>query len=104
MTASDMKMNWDRDHDTLSVIKAGADPSRTTNITLNADVVMRIDEGRDIIGFIIDDFSRIFPDLVSAPEYLIMEKFSHAIHQLNDLLKDKIATRFAPQVAAAVPA
>lgn len=104
MTASEMKLNWDRDHDTLSVIKAGADPSRTINMTLNADMVMRIDESQNIVGFIIDDFSRIFPDLVSAPEYLILEKFDHAIQHLSDLFKDKVAARLAPQVAAAVPA
>ncbi len=104
MSASEIKINWDRDHDNMSGIKLSADTSKTINITLNADMVMRLDEAKNIVGFIIDDFSRVFPDLVSAPEYLIMEKFEHAINQLNDLLKDKMASKLAPQVTTAVPA
>lgn len=96
--AIDIRVNWDRENDTLYVLRADADPERTRNLTLNTEVVARFDEQHRIVGFIIEDFSRLFPDLKDKTDYHLMEMFEGLMTVLNE----PSAINFAQQIATAI--
>lgn len=98
MSTDEVVIHRDVNHDTLSVIKKGADPDRTTNVSANADLVLRFDEKKKVVGLIIDDFSRFLPELKDAPEYVLMEEFYRVIEFLND----KIARRVVAYAGSAL--
>ncbi|NOS67930.1 MAG: DUF2283 domain-containing protein [Candidatus Peribacteraceae bacterium] len=96
--AKDIRINWDRESDTMYVLHAAANPDRTKNLTLSAEVVGRFDENHRVVGFIIEDFTRLFPEMKEAQEYLLMEMFDGLLQVLNK----PSAINFTQQVASAI--
>lgn len=96
--ASDIRVNWDKENDTMYILHSSANPDRTSNSTLSAEVVGRFDEKHKIVGFIIEDFSRLFPDMKEATDYHLMEMFDGLLTVLNE----PAAINFTQQVAAAI--
>lgn len=84
MTANDMQISRDNEHDILYVIKMGADPKTTTNVIVSADVTLRRNKAGEVVGFIIDDFSIVCPEWKDYAEYQLMEEFDHIMNVLND--------------------
>ena len=99
MTAQEIRLNRDREHDILYVLKHSADPSTTTNVPVNADVVLRISKDREIVGFIIDDFSIVCPEWKDSDDYHLMEEFEDILKVLNDKCARNL-TQAASQAAS----
>ena len=76
MSPKNIHLNWDKDNDTLSVFRSATGPYATTNVDVNADVVVRIDQKtKEVVGLLIDDFSRVFHDWTDLSDWELMEKF-----------------------------
>lgn len=81
-----IEVNKDTDNDVLYVMHSDYDPNDTVNVDVTADVVVRLDRKTGkVVGFIIDDFSRINPSWAGLKDYQLMEKFEKFIEMMNDL-------------------
>jgi len=100
MTAQEIRINRDTDHDILYVIKDSAADKPTTNIPINADIVMRVDRNREIVGFIIDDFSMVCPAWKELTPYELMEEFDRIIKVLNEKTARELTQAASPQAAS----
>ncbi len=100
MTAQEIRINRDSDHDILYVIKTSAADKPTTNIPINSDIVMRVDRNREVVGFIIDDFSVVCSDWKDLKPYELMEEFNRILKVLNEKTAREL-TQAASQAAAA---
>lgn len=84
--AHKIEVNKDTDNDVLYVMHADYDPNDTVNVDVTADVVVRLDRKTGkVVGFIIDDFSRINPSWTNLKDYELMERFEKFIEMMNDL-------------------
>lgn len=84
--AHKIEVNKDTDNDVLYVMHADYDPNDTVNVDVTADVVVRLDRKTGkVVGFIIDDFSRINPSWTDLKDYELMERFEKFIEMMNDL-------------------
>ena len=84
MSANDISVNKDLENDVLYVMKKGFNKSRTINIGVNADVLLRLESvNRSVVGLTIENFSEVFPDLKTSADYLLMEHFDTLIELLN---------------------
>lgn len=100
MTTLELKINRDLDNDILYVIKHSATGRSITNLSVTEDIVLRLDrETKEIVGFIIDDFSRVFPDWKDMTDYHLSEEFNTILKVLNDAS----AKRLTAQVTAVTP-
>ena len=80
-----LNIGYDQDHDILNVLLANIDEC-TENIDIDADVVIRLDyKTKKVVGFIIDDFSKLFPNWKDLREWELTEKFGTLIEGLNNL-------------------
>lgn len=87
MSATDIIINRDEDNDVLYVIKKDFKGKITQNIGTNLDITIRLDyETKKIVGFTIESFSKIFPNLAEQKEYILMEFFESLIESLTMLL------------------
>jgi len=83
MSTKDICINRDVDNDILYVMKEGIDKAKTTNISINADILLRLDEKGEVVGLTIEDFSKVLPHLNDCSEYILMENFDFMIEVLN---------------------
>ena len=84
--AHKIEVNKDTDNDVLYVMHSDYDPNDTVNVDVTADVVVRLDRKTGkVVGFIIDDFSRINPSWAHLKDYELMERFEKFIEMMNDL-------------------
>ena len=99
MTAQEININRDREHDILYVIKSNLDQGTITNIPVSADVVLRLHQrNKEIVGFIIDDFSITFPVWKDWKDYQLMEEFDRILKVLNDEAARQLTTQAAQAV------
>ena len=89
MTANEIQISLDKDNDVIHVLKFGVDESSISNIQVDANIVMRVIKDSDkspkeIVGFIIDDFSLVCPEWKDSESYHLMEEFDDIIKILND--------------------
>mgnify|MGYP001617406617 CR=1 FL=1 len=101
MTTKDMQINRDTEHDILYVIKIGVDPKTTTNVIVSADVTLRRNKAGEVVGFIIDDFSKVFSDWNDYNEYELMEEFDHIMNVLNDKCARDLTSQSTPAASSA---
>ena len=87
-------------HDILYVMKAGADPKATTNVIVNSDVTLRLNKNKEVVGFIIDDFSTVCHDWKDYREYQLMEEFDQIIKVLNDKCARDLTSQSATAAAS----
>ena len=86
MNPAKIEVNKDTDNDVLYVMHSDSDPNDTVNVDVTADVVVRLDRKTGkVVGFIIDDFSRINPSWAHLKDYELMERFEKFIEMMNDL-------------------
>ncbi len=83
MSTNDININRDIDNDILYVMKEGVDKGKTTNVSINADILLRLDEKGEVVGLTIEDFSKVLPHLNDCSEYILMENFDFMIEVLN---------------------
>ncbi len=83
MSTKDISINRDIDNDILYVMKEGVDKGKTTNVSINADILLRLDETGKVVGLTIEDFSKVLPQLNDCSEYILMENFDFMIEVLN---------------------
>ena len=95
--ANKIKINYDKAHDVLNVIHAEADPKATQNIDLDENIVIRYDPARRVVvGFIVDEFSRLFPDSERFSEWQWMEIFDFVLDIIfNDELAETQSVRIS---------
>lgn len=100
MTAQDVKISRDMENDVLYVLKNGVNPKSVTNIPVTADVTLRvIKQTREVVGFTIDEFSKVCPEWKDQQEYQLMEEFDQILDVVNDSCKRKL-TQAATQGSA----
>ena len=100
MTAQEIKINRDYDHDILYVIKSSAANKPTTNIPVNADIVLRVDRNHEVVGFIIDDFSIVCSEWKALKPYALMEEFDCILKVLNEKTARELTQAASPAAAA----
>jgi uncharacterized protein YuzE len=83
MSTKDISINRDIDNDILYVIREGVDKGKTTNVSINADILLRLDKTGKVVGLTIEDFSKVLPHLNDCSEYILMENFDFMIEVLN---------------------
>lgn len=84
MSAKDIIVDRDSDNDVLYVIKEDVDKATTINISATADIVMRLDrKTRKVVGFTIESFSKVMPDIAHLEDYNLMEIFDGIIEFLE---------------------
>ena len=101
MTAQDMKVSRDMENDVLYALKNGVDPKIVSNIPLSADLTLRVlKDTHEVVGFTIDEFSKVCPEWKERKDYELMEEFDDILNVVNDACKRRL-TKAASQ---AVPA
>ena len=94
MTTLELRINRDLDNDILYVIKHSASERAITNLSVTEDIVLRLDrENKEIVGFIIDDFSKVFPDWKDLSDYHLSEEFIPILKVLNDESAKKLTAQ-----------
>jgi len=84
MTAKNISINRDDANDVIYVIKNGADKSKTINISVTSDILLRLNpKTKEVVGLTIEDFSKVLPELKDCKEYVLMEQFEAIIDFLN---------------------
>lgn len=82
--ASKIKINYDKANDVLNVLYTDADPKATQNIDLDENIVIRYNpSSKEVVGFVVDEFSRIFPDVEHFSEWQLMEIFDFLLEMIN---------------------
>ena len=82
--AGKIKINYDKENDVLNVFHTDADPKATQNIDLDENIVLRYNPStREIVGLIVDEFTRIFPDAEDFSEWQLMEIFDFLLEMIN---------------------
>lgn len=105
MTANEFNISWDKDNDVVRVLKFGIAEEAVSNIQVNSDIVMRVvknpeDHTKEVVGFIIDDFSVVCSEWKDSDTYHLMEEFDDIIKVLNDECARKL-TSAASEAASA---
>ena len=84
MGANNIHINRDVDNDVLYVTKIGIDKSNTINVSMSADILVRLNrEDHRVMGVTIEDFSKVMPHLADYNNYQLMEKFDIIIDFLE---------------------
>ena len=96
MTAQEIRINRDADHDILYVLKMGTDPKTTTNVIVNANITLRLNRAKEIVGYIIDEFSVVCADWKDYNEYHLMEEFDQILKVLNDKCARTLTSQSTP--------
>ncbi len=92
MTAQEIKISRDYDNDVLHVLKNGIDSRVVTNTIISEYITIRfLLETREVVGFTIDEFSKVCPEWKDQKEYELMEDFDEILHVVNDNCKRKLA-------------
>jgi hypothetical protein len=96
MTAQEIRINRDVDHDILYVLKASTDPKTTTNVIVNANITLRLNKAKEIVGFIIDEFSVTCAEWKEHDDYHLMEEFDQILKVLNDKCARMLTSQATP--------
>ena len=83
MSTNDIIINRDTANDMLYVMRSGVDKEKTTNLGITADIIIRLDENKQVVGLTIEDFSKVWPHLNESKDYVLMEYFDMMIEALN---------------------
>lgn len=101
MTAQEIRISRDVDHDILYVLKMGTDPKTTTNVIVNANITLRLNKAKEIAGFIIDEFSVTCAEWKDYNEYHLMEEFEQILKVLNDKCARTLTSQSTPAAQSA---
>ena len=85
MSTNDIDINEDKENDVLYVIKREYKGKHTTNLgSANPNFTIRVDlKTRMVVGFTIENFSKIMPQIAGYGEYMQMEYFDSLIEIAN---------------------
>lgn len=84
MGTNQIHINRDIDNDVLYVTKEGIDKARTMNVSMSADILVRLSPSdHRIMGLTIEDFSKVMPHLAHLSDYHLKEKFDGIIDFLE---------------------
>ncbi len=76
MGAKDIDINRDLENDVLYVMRKDADRANTINVSMSADILVRVDRStKEVVGVTIEDFSEVLPQLASRTDYELKEEF-----------------------------
>lgn len=82
--ANKIEINYDKANDVLNALQAESDPKSTQNIDLDENIVIRYNpKSKKVVGFIVDEFSQIFPDANNFSEWQLMEIFDFLLEMIN---------------------
>ena len=91
MTAQNIKISRDLGNDVLYVLKNSIDTKLVTNIIINETTTLRLIKGtNEIVGFTIDEFSKICPEWKDQADYALMEYFDEILAVVNDSCKRRL--------------
>ena len=86
MSTNDIGVNRDFENDILYVFDNRFDKSKTMNIHVNSDIVIRVTENHKVAGLTITDFSKSkFSFLKDFNDYKLMECFDVLMESLDTL-------------------
>ncbi len=84
MGAKDIDINRDLENDVLYVMKKSGDRSNTMNLSMSADILVRVDRStKEVVGVTIEDFSEVLPQLASRTDYELKEEFDSILKFLE---------------------
>lgn len=84
MGAKDIDVNRDLENDVLYVMRKGADRSSTINVSMSADILVRLDRAtKEVVGVTIEDFSEVLPQLANQTDYQLGEEFDSILRFLE---------------------
>lgn len=86
MTASNLSISRDLDNDVIYVINHKYDNIETENYEFKAGFIFNLHYQNNhpfIVGMIIEDFSKVFPDWNNKSDYELMEYFDNIMLFLN---------------------
>jgi len=84
MGAKDIDITRDLENDVLYVMRKDADRSNTINISMSADILVRLDRStKEVVGVTIEDFSAVLPRLAGRTDYELSEKFDSILRFLE---------------------
>ena len=84
MSATDMEISYDNVADVLYVFNKQYNKEITVDISVNADILVRLDESKEtVVGLTIESFSRVFPEYKGLSDFHLMEKFETVLGFLN---------------------
>ena len=64
MVAKDIDINRDLENDVLYVMRKDADRANTINVSMSADILVRLDRStKEVVGVTIEDFGAVLPQL-----------------------------------------
>ena len=86
-------VDWDREEDTIYIIKKDIAPESTITKEVNFDVLIRYDRQENIVGVEIEEFSRHLPDFQDMTEDEIAANFEQAMELLNNRVSVMDAAR-----------
>lgn len=88
MGTSEISINKDSDNDVLYVFDNRFERSKTTNIHVNSDIVVRITGDHKVVGLTITDFSKSkLSFLKDFNDYKLMECFDVILNSLDCIHK-----------------
>ena len=84
MGAKDIDINRDLENDVLYVTRKDADRSNTINLSMSADILVRLDRStKEVVGVTIEDFSEVLPQLAGRTDYELSEEFDSILKFLE---------------------
>ena len=84
MGAKDIDINRDLENDVLYVMKKDADRSNTINLSMSADILVRLNRStKEVVGVTIEDFSEVLPQLAGRTDYELKEEFDSILKFLE---------------------
>lgn len=84
MSANDYEVIRDTENDVLYVIHREVERGKTRNLSATSEILVRLHPGTEkIVGFTIEEFSRICPELADMEDYHLMEFFDNTINLMN---------------------
>lgn len=84
MGAKGIDINRDLENDVLYVVRKGADRASTINVSMSADILVRLDRTtKEVVGVTIEDFSEVLPQLANQTDYQLGEEFDSILRFLE---------------------
>ena len=84
MGAKDIDITRDLENDVLYVMRKDAYRSNTINVSMSADILVRVDRStKEVVGVTIEDFGAVLPQLAGRTDYELSEKFDSILRFLE---------------------
>ena len=84
MGAKDIDINRDLENDVLYVMRKDADRANTINVSMSADILVRLDRStKEVVGITIEDFGVVLPQLAGRTDYELGEEFDSILRFLE---------------------